>query len=564
MSRVDLDFPGILDWLEAPRADRGVTLLDDEGRWRRTPYTELAFRTRTMAASLAEAGVTAGEVVSIVHRNGPGFVEVFFGALALGAIPSPVVPPGLFQNKTSYEEHVSAILDVAAPRAVVVEESMLHVLEPLVLARTGSPPLVPGRVPRTGPLAEIVAVDPASTCLLQFTSGSSAAPKGVEVSRSALEAQLELLGRWLGYGPDRGVSTWLPIHHDMGLVGNTLPSVVTGSDLQVMQPPQFIQGAARWLRVLGSGRFQITAVPPFALAHILRRVRARDLEGCDFSALEALVVGAEPIDPGLLDATAEFLAPFGLRREALLPAYGLAEATLAVTGKLPGIADERVRVDRSRLRLGDKAVAETEILADGSFLELVSCGSALPGAEVSVHDEHGDPVEPGVLGEIVVGGRALADGYRGVTGARWKRFRTGDAGFVWNGGLYVVGRLGDGMKVRGVQVFAEDLESLIARSGALGVSRCTVLLGALDGRDTAAVLVVRAPGPWAEKVVRTLRSAVGAARILVLSVTRDAMRRTSSGKPMRRAMFRDLADGSIGGVTVYDSLTVTEGAGDDG
>ncbi|WP_030949841.1 AMP-binding protein, partial [Streptomyces sp. NRRL S-646] len=549
METSDVTVPGLLDWLDAPRADRGINTLDLAGEWQYTPYPELAANTRAAAGELTAAGVRPGDVVSIIHRNGPGFVTAFFGALAAGATPSPVVPPALFQDRASYSRHVGAILGVAAPRVVVVETELAEQLGP-ALREHGHRPLTLGTTAEPAPPAQPAARP--HTALLQFTSGSSATPKGVVVSWEALQAQIGLLVRWLGFHSGNACGTWLPIHHDMGLVGMVLPSVVTQSNLWVMQPDQFITGASRWLRLLGSGVVQITAVPPFSLKHMLRRVRDEDLAGCDFSKVRVNVVGAEPIDSRVLDAFTRRLAPFGWPSAALAPAYGLAEATLAVTGKDLDAPVDHVRVDRGRLRLGEKVVVDSGEVPVDEPLELAASGSVLPGVTVAVRDEAGDPVPEGVLGEIVVGGSSLADGYRGHE--PWPgEFVTGDAGFFWQQRLYVLGRLGDSLKVRGVQLFAEDLENGLGKVEALWQARYAVVLGTLEGQDTAAALVVKQPGQWSAEVFRELRRQARGLRVVVAAVNRGAVRRTSSGKPKRRAMFEQLMTGTIDGVVVHDS-----------
>ncbi|WP_330343264.1 AMP-binding protein [Streptomyces sp. NBC_00557] len=548
----DVTVPGLLDWLDAPRADRGVNILDLAGEWQYTPYSDLAEHTKAAAAAFTAAGVRPGDVVSIIHRNGPGFIAAFFGALAAGATPSPAVPPALFQDRAAYSRHVGAILDVAAPRVVVLEPELLDQLGP-GLRDLGHHPLALEETtgtPAGSPSADRAALPP--TALLQFTSGSSATPKGVAVSPQALHAQISILVRWLGFHSGNACGTWLPIHHDMGLVGMVLPSVVTQSNLWVMQPDQFITGASRWLRLLGSGRVQITAVPPFSLKHMLRRVRDEELTGCDFSKVRVNVVGAEPIDGSVLDEFTRRLAPFGWPSGALVPAYGLAEAVLAVSGKDLDAPVDRVLVDRGRLRLGEKVVVDSGEVPAAEALDLPASGRVLPGVTVEVRDEAGDPVPDGVLGEIVVGGVSLADGYRGHE--PWPgEFVTGDAGFFWKERLYVLGRLGDSLKVRGVQLFAEDIENALSGLEALGKVRYSVVLGSLDGRDTVAALVVKRPGEWSEEVYRALRRQARGLRVVVAAVNRGALRRTSSGKPKRRAMFEQLMTGTIDGVVVHDS-----------
>lgn len=539
----------LLGWLDHPVADHGVRTLHGRDEWTYVGYPELAGRVRTFAAELAGRGVRGGDVVLIVYRNGPDFITAFFGTLAAGATPSVIAPPIVFEDMASYQSHLSRVLGLARPRMAVVEDDLRSRL---------SGPLDSHGVPvfdRGGPVAE-PGGERGRLALLQFTSGSSSPPKGVEVSWDALEAQLATISSWLCWGPGQSSATWLPIHHDMGLVGMVLTSVTYQSDTWLMRPERFIRRPADWLRCLSTRGVYMTSAPPFALRHTLQRVRPADLEGCDFSSIGAFVVGAEPIDGEALDRFAALLAPYGLSREALIPAYGLAEATLAVTGKPVGAPIEDVLVDRARLRMGEKVVAEPGHGAD--VLRIVGCGYPLENVRVSVCDEAGE-LPPGVLGEIVVAGASLADGYRDAARFPASGFRTGDAGFVWDGRLHVLGRLGDALKVRGVQVFAEDLEAALARIEALKPQRYVVVLGAVDGRDTAAAVVEAKPGEWAEEAYRVLRYALADARVLVVAAERGSVRRTTSGKPKRRVIFEDLMAGAVEGTVLYDSAESGKG-----
>lgn len=562
----------LLGWLDRPVSGHGVHTLGEDGQWTFVDYAELAARVRATAVALADRGVSHDDVVTITHRSGPDFLAVFFGALAAGATPAPVVPPGLFQDRGRYESHLAHIVRLAQPRVAAIGAELAGQLSSF-LGSLGVPAVVSGRAGPTGQTASAAGL-PAGMkrphlALLQFTSGSSAPPKGVEVSWVALEAQLALIARWLRWGPDEGCATWLPVHHDMGLVGQVVMSVVSQSDLWIMQPDQFIRQPTTWLRCLGDGRACMTAVPPFSLRDIvLRRVRREDLEDCDFSSVQAFVVGAEPVPAEVLELFTGFLAPLGFRGEMLVPAYGLAEATLAVTGKPVGEPVQEVHVDRTQLRMGEKIrIEEVEGTGLQGAMCMVSCGYPLAEVRLGVRDETGD-LPPGVLGEIVVAGASLADGYRGreVGRATWADqggFRTGDAGFLWNGQLFVLGRLGDGLKVRGVQVFAEELEADLARVDGLRSRRYAVVLGAVDGTDTAAAIVQARPGAWADEAFRLLRRSLGGTRVMIVAASPGSIVRTSSGKPKRRELFQKLMAGSVEGVVLYDTAAEERGKNDD-
>lgn len=548
----------LLAWLDEPSADRGIHFAGAEDTWDFRSYARLAEAARRVAAGLADAGVPAGSVVTVVQRSGPLFVASLFGALAAGCTPSPTAPPLTFQDSQAYAGHVTGLMRTARPQAVVADRALIDLLRPLAAA---------AGVPRVLDVEELAATapdgparPPADLALLQFTSGSSGAARGIRVPYPALEANVEAIRGWLAMTEDDSTASWLPVHHDMGLIGCLLTPVVNGSDVWLMQPEQFVQRPLRYLRCFGERGAQLTAMPNFGLSHLVRRVPADQLEGFDLSRWRAIIVGAERLDPAAFDAFHRLLAPHGLDRRALLPAYGLAESTLAVTG-LP-LAEEwsRTAVDPAGLAPGEQV---TLLPADEGGQELVGCGRPLGAARVAVEDPDGGGLPDGTVGEIVVRGPSVAAGYV-ETGTGSSRFdgdalRTGDAGFLRDGQLHVLGRLGDSIKVRGRSVFAEDVEAAL---GAVGVPplRVAALLGERAGRPTVVVLFEHAHADWLAGAAALLRPRIEGAGLVVLDAPRGAIARTSSGKPRRRAMWRDFLDDRLPGTVVPGSGTGSAGA----
>jgi acyl-CoA synthetase (AMP-forming)/AMP-acid ligase II len=278
-------------------------------------------------------------------------------------------------------------------------------------------------------------------------------------------------------------------------------------------------------------------MPAFALDHIVRRVPAEALAGLDFSAWRAIIVGAERIAAGSLDRFAARLAPYGLAREALLPAYGLAEATLAVTG-LP-------------LREGWQAVP-----GDATGAPVVGCGRPLAGVQVGVVDEAGEAVPDGRTGEIVVGGRSVTAGYHtGIAGSAGsadpaapggRTVRTGDAGFLRDGQLYVLGRLGDALKIRGRLVVAEDLDAALVAGLGVAAGRVATVLGGDVRGDTAVVVLERPHADWLPAVAALLRPHLDGVPVVTVAVPVGAVPRTTSGKPRRRELWQAYLSGRLG------------------
>ena len=530
MSYVDRS---LLGWLREPSAGRGLHFAGPDDRWDPWPQTDLAELTLRVPPALAARGVGRGEVVVNIQRSSPGFAATFFGTIAAGATTCSIAPPFAFQRADDYARHVGHLLDVARPALVVCDGDAAASVARLCAALDLPAPvrfddLVAG-VP-----ADAAPGDPHDVALLQFTSGSSGASRGVRISHAALEANVTAMRRWLDWGPDAPGISWLPVHHDMGLIGCLVNLVVTGCDGWLLQPDDFIRDPLRYLRCISERQVQLAALPNFGLAYLLRKVRPEQLAGLRFDSLRSVILGAERIDPRVLAAFADLLAPHGFDRGALLPAYGGAEATLAATC----------------LPLGEGWTAD---LPDGgSGTPIVGCGRPLPGVGVAVVDPDGEQLPDGQVGEIVVTGDCIATGYQGPTGsASGTRLdggvlHSGDAGFLRDGQLFVIGRMGDGMKVRGRMVFAESLEMALIEQG-IPERRVAVLLGVRDGTPTAAVVLDGAKPHWAALAAAVVREATDGAELVCLSLPRGTLAVTSSGKPRRRVMWQALCDGTLPG-----------------
>ncbi|HET9896426.1 MAG TPA: AMP-binding protein [Streptosporangiaceae bacterium] len=541
-----MDHQSLLSWLERPPADRGIRFAVNGSEWDFWSYGSIADSTRRVASGLRSLGIRRDDVVSIVLPAGPGFVAALFGTMLAGAVPSPLAPPMAFRDLGAYDDHVAGVLRTARPRLVVTDLKLTDTIGRLarladVTSITTIDEVLAGGKDRAGPAR------PASLALLQFTSGSSGRARGVRIGFEALEANVSAIREWLLMTAEDATATWLPVHHDMGLIGCLLTPVVNGSDIWLMQPEQFVHSPVRYLQCFGESGARLTAMPAFGLAYIARRVSPAMLEGFDFSQWRAVIVGAERLDAGVFDQFHRLLAPFGLQRSAILPAYGLAEATLAVTA-LPLFEGWRsVEVRPGPFAIGD-AIARSDPAADGNAV--VGCGRPLAGATVTVVDERGQPLPHGHVGEIVVRAPSVASGYvcadesSSLTSIEAGRLATGDAGFLLSGELYVLGRLGDSLKVRGRAVFAEDIEAALATAGLPG-HRLAVALGIYEGRPTA-VAVLEHPRPgWTEVAEQILRRRTDGASVVVAPVGRGAIARTSSGKPKRRLLWHAFVGGTL-------------------
>jgi acyl-CoA synthetase (AMP-forming)/AMP-acid ligase II len=556
--------PGLLDWLEQPRAGYGLRFANDDGGWDFWDYPRLASVVASAAEDIRQFRTRSEGVVSIVTRTGPEFIAAFFGTLLAGNTPSPLAFPLTMRDRSQYVQHAAAILKAADPTLILVDEAV-HELLADAAAQVGL------HRPHTLSVREENVTPSPSTraalALLQFTSGSSGQPRGVRVNWENIESNIAMIRHWLRMSPDVQTATWLPLYHDMGLIGTLLTPIINRSDVWIMRPDQFIRDPLRWIGCFGACGVEIGVAPNFGFAYAAKRIDADAIAAMDFSKWQTAIVAAERLDPEALGKFAAKLEPYGFRASVIRPAYGLAEATLAVTGVALETIPRTIRLDWESARIGQEVVVEDETTVSDNERTgsgdgwLVSCGEPHPSVSVTIVNSAGESLPEHFLGEIVVEGPTVASGYEGPSGASTRfedgRLHTGDAGFLDQGELFVLGRLGDSIKVRGRTVFVEDVEARLASVEGIQKGKCVVLAGTNRGRSCLVALVEAQPGDWVDGVATILQSEGAELAIHVLSVERGTIERTSSGKPRRRVLWQAFLDGSLVAESLYDSSTAS-------
>ncbi|MFE9681081.1 amino acid adenylation domain-containing protein [Streptomyces sp. NPDC006285] len=517
-------------------------------------YAELDRGARAIA-TLIQARTDRCDRVLLLHQPGPSYVTAFFGCLYAGAVAVPVHPPlgarGIERVGAIATDSGAALalIDTVTLAAIDERGDRLGPRSSLAWATTDDATEDPAdwRDPE---------VSPDDLAFLQYTSGSTGTPKGVMLSHANLVHNSATIGRSLGLDENsRGVS-WLPPYHDMGLIGGILQPVHTGFPCTLLSPMTFLHQPMRWLRAVSRTGATITAAPDFAYAEVLRRTKPEDREGLDLSKLRHALTGAEPVRGTTMDAFAEAFGAAGFRRSAFYPCYGLAEATLFVTGRADPAADPgALRVRRPELEEGRAVPAAP----DEPAAELSGCGWAHhEDLALIVDPGTGEPLPEGAVGEVWVSGPTVAHGYwnrpeltatsfgavaQGHPGRTF--LRTGDLAFRHGDELYVTGRIKDLIIVRGRNLYPPDLELTAERSHPLLNPGRGAAIAVDDGAAEAVVLlheVVRGfraeDGP---EVVRAVREAVAAEHGLALAnvvlVRVGKIPRTSSGK-VRRAECR--------------------------
>ncbi|MBF6331943.1 AMP-binding protein [Nocardia transvalensis] len=552
----------IVDWLVEPNPDGALRLY--EGRqWVPTGYPSLAREALGAATLMRGTGIRKGDRVAIILPTGLDFVRYFYGMLAMGAIPTVIAPPGL-HGTANYPEHVAALLRVLDPRAVVAEASTFAVLPDW--------PSWSRREPVRLDTSEAVAdgtdatIDPAlgeDISIIQFTSGSMSSPNAVRLSADAVIAHIEMMRLAFRIGLDEyrdSWGSWLPMHHDMGLIGTLVAPVAHGRNLWLLRPEQFVRRPLLWLEMFGRHGVNHSGSPNFALERVVRLVRPNDLTGMDFSTWRTLSIGSDRINLGVLRALYELLAPFGLRPQTLMPGYGMAEATVGVSTSGPEETPHALLVDGTKLRHGGEVsvlareTLDSAIAAGPDEVRVVGCGAPLPGARILVADENGELLPDRRIGELVVESPAMFSGYlRDETPARpadgRRRHYTGDLGFLCDGQVYVLGRMGNSVKINGNILTAEDVEIAVADRLDLPHDKVIAILRDLDEPGAAAALLIFHQSVPPERVEAALaalnRLGLPSDRAALAVMPPRGVPRTTSGKPRRVELWRLLETGAI-------------------
>jgi acyl-CoA synthetase (AMP-forming)/AMP-acid ligase II len=530
----------------AAETDSGITFTDLHEREIFVPFRATHRRAAGVAAALRAIGVAAGDRVAIVLGTSPSFLDAFFGALLAGAVPVPLYPPLRLGALTEYSDATARMLRAVEARVVVTERRLGLLLGDAV--RRARPRLGCREIENLregeGHLT-CAGSRPDDLALIQFSSGSTADPKPVALSHSGLMAHLAALDATLpsqGPLPQKGVS-WLPLYHDMGLIGCLLLAVYVPGPLVLIRPEHFLVRPALWLRALARHRATLSAAPMFGYALCERRVADDDLAGLDLSGWRMALVGAEPLSRDALTRFARRFAGFGFDARALRPAYGLAEATLAVTLAPLDRGPSALAVDLAELARSGQVRAGRGAL--------VSVGVPAPGVEVEVRGAAGERTSERSVGQVWVRGASVMNGYFGQSGATARAIvrgwlDTGDLGFTVNGELYICGRAKDLIIIRGANHAPAEFEACAAevegvRAG--GVAACGFLPEAGEGEDLL-VLAERARGfspdldaGIAAAIREALLTHTGIRPHTVVMLEPGTLPRTSSGK-LRRSEAR--------------------------
>ncbi len=576
-------------------------LADGETEAETLTWGALRVRAEIVAHGLRAADLVAGDRALLLFPPGLDFLVGFFGCLLAGVVAVPAYPPRSLRRPEREGERLAGVAADAAPRAVLTTAEIAAAGPALaagVPALSGLPWLSfsaeaaaeGARRSEEANDTPFPAILPESTAFLQYTSGSTSEPKGVIVSHANLAANLGMIQVAFGQDEDSIVVGWLPLYHDMGLIGNVLQPLWSGGRCVLMSPVSFLQRPARWLEAIARYRATTSGGPDFAYALAARKVTADEAARLDLSSWDLAFSGAEPVRAETLAAFAERMAPSGFRSEAFYPCYGLAEATLFVAGPERGRPPHVEAFDAQGLEEHTALPAGLEIGgAPRPARTLVSCGGSGVGQRLAIveaeenpkenpkenqdsdpaNEGFGRPCPPGRIGEIWVSGPSIAGGYRNrpeanaatfgarLAGSAETYLRTGDLGFVHDGELYVTGRLKDLVILRGRNHYPQDLERTVeaAHPDLTGGGSAAFSIESGEGERLVLVAEVsRHRKAEPEALVEAIRTAIADRHEVQVADVRllspGALPKTTSGKVRRGAARAAYLAGGLGEIEV--------------
>ena len=466
------NFVDLLRWRAAHQPnDPAVIILEDGERETVYSYAELDRRTRAFAASLLEHA-RPGDRVVLLQPFGIDFVVSFFACLYANLIGAPMYPP----RNPKHMSRIETVLRDAGTRVVVTAEKSMYKIQEWLGEGAKAFHILSNEEVRVEAAAAWCPqpIDPAALAYLQYTSGSTGSPKGVMVSHMNIMANLAQLAHKLGLTGTSSFVSWLPIFHDMGLVSSLMIALYLGTHIVMMAPSSFAQKPFRWLNAISKYRGRVTGAPNFAFELCARKITEEQKAQMDLSCLELAYCASEPINPAILERFAETFAPCGLRREALYELYGLAEATLIVTGGIPNAGPVYCNLDAAALQRHQVVPLPPE---DPKGYLIAGCGQSIENQRLVIVDPGTHrPLGEGEVGEVWVAGPHVSQGYwekpkdteetlrAHLTNGEGPFLRTGDLGFVLRGELYIAGRIKEIIIIHGRNFYPQDIEHTVAES----------------------------------------------------------------------------------------------------
>lgn len=508
-------------------------------------WSDIADRARKMATYLDQLGIKFGDRVAIVLPTSIEFFDVFFGLQILGAIPVPLYPPLRLGKLDNYVDKTIAMLKAVQCTLLITNQRVAKVLGRVVEGYTlplGMLKVESVKLDSHAPIASWhVDLHADHLAMAQFSSGTTVAPKPVGLTYRNVLSNTDII---CSVVKGNVGCSWLPLYHDMGLIGCIFTAVSKAGTMVLIAPEDFLRRPALWLQSISKYKAYISPAPNFAYSYCTKRIKDKELENVDLSSWVMALNGAEAVAPKHLRAFTERFESKGFRAKALCPVYGLAEASLGVSFSSPDTIFTAHHFDREALQVGLVQRADNGV-------ELASVGKALPFCTIEIRDEQQVPLSENHIGEIWVHSPSVMQGYLNDAPSSivegW--LATGDLGFYFEEELYIYGRKKDVIVLAGQNHAPQDLE--MAVDGLEGVRiGCSVAVGKVDSSGERIYLFVETqnntpPPDLAEQCKQAVLRETGIACDLVVTVKPGTIPRTSSGKLRRRNTLHLFESGNL-------------------
>ena len=557
------DYPNLIAAIDGSKGmvDKGFTFLDRDQKELFFSWDGLREEAKRRAAHFRSYGLKKGDRLAMVLPDGEDFVPTFLAAVWAGLVPVPLYPPLSIGKLDSYVDTLVVILNKAGPTHIATNAKIQAVLWSGLSKVTSLKGVITAEELR-GPAPEGVPQEPAvvtdnDLAFLQFTSGSTSTPKGVAVTHGNLRANAWAImrdGLKSDSAIDHGVS-WLPLYHDMGLIGFVIAPMFHKVQVTFIPTMAFVRKPTLWPETISRVRGTISFAPNFAYALTAKRSKPEQLERWDLSSMRALGCGAEPINPTTMRTFVDLFAKAKLKPEAMLPCYGMAEATLAISfiGLDEQLSTDVVDQETYQTQKRAEPVHQSK-LTEGKAQEFVSCGRAFAQHEVAAFDGDGNRLGDRRIGELWVRGPSVASAYYLDVAQTEKTFgggwlKTGDLGYLVNGNIYIVGRKKDLIIINGRNYDPQRIEWLcddvpeVRKGSSVAFSR--------PGAASEELIIVvesRTENPAALKEVISQKVneqlALLAAEVVICPL--GSLPKTSSGKLQRSKTRQQFLDGTVG------------------
>ena len=538
-----------LDWHVARHPERLQVHLYSESGEQELSYAALQRAAAACASRLAGHGLQPGQTVAIMLPTGRDYLLSFFGTLMAGGIPVPLYPPARpAQIEDHLRRHVGILANCRAAMLITVPEAKAVSLLLRAQVESLRQVLMPDDVAGGDTAFTPLPAQPGDIAFLQYTSGSTGNPKGVVLTHANLIANIRGMSDAVQASTNDVFVSWLPLYHDMGLIGAWFAALYLGFPTVLMSPLAFLSHPSRWLWAIHRHRGTLSGGPNFSFELCLKRIKDAELEGLDLSCWRYAFNGAEPVSPDTLAAFEQRFAPYGLPTNALQPVYGLAEASVGLAFPAPGA---HFRIDRiGRAAFQNQGEARPAAAGESSALEVPCCGRVLPAHDLRIVDSAGLELADRHEGRLQFKGPSATSGYyrnpeetRKLFAGAW--LDTGDLAYLADGELYLSGRAKDIIIRGGRNLYPYELEQAV---GALpGVRKgCVAVFGSPDPRSgTERVIVLAETRESGAEALAALRRSINERALDLIGLPADdivlapphTVPKTSSGK-IRRAASR--------------------------